>query len=103
MPFMAIYRRDDISAEQYDAFRAAVPLDSAPRGALAHAYGRTGPGFVSVDVWEDEAALHAFIRDVVAPRTEALGVEFHPPEIIRLETFVTTPGVQSFVIPFAPA
>ena len=101
MPVMAIYRRDDVSAELYEKFRASAPLDAAPLGALAHSNGRVGPGFVSVDIWEDAAAMETYINDVLIPATAALGIKFERPEIIEVQTFIATPGAQKFTIPFA--
>lgn len=101
MAVMAIYRRNDVSAELYSKYRAAVPVDAVPKGALAHAYGRTGANsIVSVDIWEDEAAMHAFIEGSVRPATEALGVVFEPPEIVAVEMFLATPATQAYLRPF---
>ncbi|HEY0651298.1 hypothetical protein, partial [Phenylobacterium sp.] len=74
MPVMAIYERTDVSSQLYNQFRARVPLDAAPQGALVHAYGREGPGFVTVDVWEDSAALERFMAERIEPACKALGV-----------------------------
>ena len=70
MPIMAIYRRDGISAELYNKYRASAPIDEVPRGALAHAYGRSGSGFVAIDIWEDPRAMDRYIRGVVIPATD---------------------------------
>lgn len=102
MAVMAIYRRDDISAQLYSQYRAAAPVDTVPRGALAHAYGRTGPtSLIVVDIWEDVAAMDAYIERTVRPATEALGAEFVPPEVIPLEFFLSTPAVSAYERPFA--
>lgn len=104
MTVMAIYRRDDVSSELYDEFRKALPLDAAPAGALVHSYGRAGPGFVSVDVWENRGALDRFIAERVKPACQAAGVTFEPPEIIEVETFRATPAAQDYLLPLeAPA
>jgi hypothetical protein len=101
MAVMAIYRRNDISAQLYSQYRAAVPVDTVPRGALAHAYGRTGPSsFVVVDIWEDADAMAAFIEGSVRPATEALGVDFQPPEIIPVDFFLATPATAAYLRPF---
>lgn len=100
MPFMAIYRRDDISAAEYDKFRAAVPLEAAPLGSLSHIHARLGDEFVSIDVWEDAEALAAFNKDVLKPATEALGHTFVDPQIVEVETFVVTPATSAYGLPF---
>ena len=103
MPIMAIYRRDDVSAELYAKFRAAAPLQTTPLGALAHVHGKVDSGFISVDVWEDAAAMERYIREVLIPATEALGIAFERPEVIEVETFLTTPAAEKFVVPFERA
>lgn len=103
MAVMAIYRRGDISPELYQAYRDEVPVDRVPRGALAHFYGREGTGFVVVDVWEDEAAMWRFIKDKIVPATERLGIAFEPPQVIPLETIITTTATRAYDVPFERA
>jgi hypothetical protein len=100
MAVMAIYRREGISAELYNMYRAKVPIERVPLGALAHFYGRSGSGYVSIDVWEDADAMWRFIRERVAPASESLGVPFEPPEVISLETIITTPAAPTYEVPF---
>jgi len=100
MAVMAIYRREDVSPELYQAYRTQVPVERVPRGALAHFYGREGRGFVVVDVWEDESAMWRFIKDKVVPATERLGVAFEPPQVIPLETIITTAATRAYDVPF---
>ncbi|WP_068875425.1 MULTISPECIES: hypothetical protein [unclassified Phenylobacterium] len=105
MTVMAIYERPDVSSQLYNQFRAHVPLDAAPQGALAHAYGREGPGFVTVDIWEDRAALERYIAERIIPACEALGVAFQRPRIVELETFRATPAAtaRKHLLPFESA
>ena len=102
MPVMAIYERQDVSSQLYNQYRALVPLDAAPLGALIHAYGREGSGFVTVDVWESREALDRFIAERIKPACRTLGVEFEEPRIVELETFRATPGAaaQKHLLPF---
>jgi hypothetical protein len=101
MPVMAIYRRNDVSAELYNRYRAAAPIDTVPRGALAHAYARTGDtSFVSIDIWEDRKALETYLHEVVAPAAQSLGVTVDWPEILPIETFITTPAAKDYLVPF---
>jgi heme-degrading monooxygenase HmoA len=100
MAIMAIYRHESVSAELYNQYRARVPIDEVPRGALAHFYGRQGAGFVTVDVWEDEDAMRAFIRDRVEPAALAVAGEFSWPETVSLTTIVTTAGAHEYERPY---
>ena len=101
MPIMAIYRRNDVTAELYDKFRAAAPIDTVPHGALAHAYSRTGEtSFVTIDIWEDQAAMERYFREVLAPAAAAVGAAADLPEIMHIDTFITTPGAQAYAVPY---
>ena len=103
MAVMAIFRREGISAELYQAYRKRVPVERVPHGAIAHFHGRDGDGFVSVDVWEDEDAMWRFIRERVEPATLALGETFVEPEVIQLQTVITTSAAAGYSVPFETA
>lgn len=102
MPVMAIYERNDVSSQLYNQYRALVPLDAAPPGALVHAYAREGSGFVTVDIWEDRQTLDRFIEERVKPACNALDVEFLEPRIVEVETFRATSAAtaQKHLLPF---
>ncbi len=105
MTVMAIYERPDVSSQLYNEFRARVPLDAAPQGALVHAYGPEGPGFVTVDILEDRAALERYIAERIEPACGALGIEFQRPRIVEVETFRVTPAAtaREHLLPYARA
>jgi hypothetical protein len=106
MPVMAIYQSDDVSADDYAAFRARLPLTAAPVGALVHAHAERGSGFITVEVWEDRAALDAFLDDVLAPAVRAMGLPLVRPEVLEVDDFIVTDGVHGREIPYgvlAPA
>jgi hypothetical protein len=100
MLVMAIYRSDDISADDYAAFRAKLPLVAAPKGALVHAHAAKDGGFITVEVWEDRKALQGFLDDVLAPTVEAMGLPLVLPEILEVDDFVVTAVVQGREIPY---
>ena len=106
MPVMAIYQSEDVSADDYAAFREKLPLTAAPHGALMHAHAERGSGFVTVEVWEDRAALEAFLDDVLAPAVRAMGLPLIRPEVLEVDDFIVTDGVHGREIPYgalAPA
>ena len=100
MPVIAIYRSDDISADDYAAFRAKLPLVAAPKGALVHAHGAMDRGFVTVEIWEDRRALEGFLDDVLAPTVRSMGLPLILPEIVEVDDFVVTDGVHGREIPY---
>jgi hypothetical protein len=97
---IAIFRRSNIPAALYDSFRARAPIDTVPRGALAHAYGRAGDDILSVDVWDDAEEMMKFIEDAVIPAARAEGLDFHWPEIVPLQTFITAPAAKAHERPY---
>ena len=100
MPVMAIYRSADVSADDYRAFRAKLPLVAAPRGALVHAHGAKDSGFVTVEIWEDRGALDHFLDDVLGPTVQSMGLPMILPEVIEVDDFVVTDGVHGREIPY---
>ncbi len=103
MPIVAIYRSDSVTPEQFRAFRAEAPIDAAPREALAHLHAQMSKGFVSIDVWDNRAALQRFIDGVLKPAAARSGLPFTEPEVLDLDTFIVTPDANAFVIPFLQA
>jgi hypothetical protein len=102
MPVMAIYQSDDVSADDYAAFRARLPLTAAPRGALVHSHAERGRGrgFITVEVWEDRASLDDFLENVLAPAVRRMGLPLIRPEVLEVDDFIVTPGVHNREIPF---
>jgi hypothetical protein len=106
MPVMAIYQSNDISADDYAAFRAKLPLTAAPRGALVHAHAERGRGFITMEVWEDRASLQGFLDEVLAPAVRSLGLPLILPEVLEVDDFIVTDGVHGRELPYgtlAPA
>lgn len=100
MPVMAIYQSDDVSADDYTAFRAKLPLTAAPRGALFHAHAERGNGFITVEVWEDRRSLQHFLDDILAPTVRRMGLPLILPEILEVDDLVVTEGVHAREIPY---
>lgn len=100
MPVMAIYQSNDVSADEYAAFRSQLPLTAAPMGALVHAKARRDGGFITVEVWEDRAALRSFLDEVLKPSVRAMGLPLILPEILEVDDLVVTEGVHSRGIPY---
>ena len=100
MPVMAIYQSDSVSADDYAAFRAKLPLTAAPLGALFHTHAERGSGFITVEVWEDRASLEGFLHGVLAPLVESMGLPMILPEILDVDDFIVTEGVHRHEIPY---
>ena len=99
MPIMAIYRSNRVTRDQYNAFRAALPLGAAPPTALVHCLAKPVDGaHLVVEVWETREAFEAFSRDVVNPALEKHGLPIVPPELIELDELAVTPSVKKYEV-----
>ena len=68
-----------VSREQYDAIRTACGwLAEAPSGGLAHLTWWEGDDCVSIDAWESEQAVQAFIEQRMLPAMAQVGVDVEP-------------------------
>lgn len=66
-----------MTAQQHDALVAAMGLDGEPAaavpGLLVHVDGPTATGWRVIDVWESEADIARFQRELFAPAAAQLG------------------------------
>lgn len=97
---VALYPRTSVSPETYASFRDRAPIDTVPAGALAHVHARSGGDVQSIDVWDDAGEMMKFIEGTVIPAVEAEGIPFRWPEILSVETFLTTPAAKAHERPF---
>src|ERR1700712_2569089 len=68
-----------VTGEQYDAVRAACGwLSEPPTGGLSHVTWWEGDDCVSLDAWESEQAMQAFIEQRMAPAMAQAGVAVEP-------------------------
>jgi len=44
--------------------------------------------------------MERYIQQVVIPASVALGIAFERPEVIEVQTFLTTQGAARYVVPF---
>ncbi|MDZ4371782.1 MAG: hypothetical protein U1C74_10215 [Phenylobacterium sp.] len=100
MAIMAIYQSGDLSPADYAVFRSRLPLTAAPMGALMHAHATDASGFVTVEIWEDQASLNAFLNEVLSPAVKAMGFPFVPPQVLAVDDFVVTEAVRNRQIPY---
>ena len=89
MAIMAIYSSQDIDRETYNRFRAAVPIEPIPKGAISHHVGFDEEGLVVVDIWETEAQLKAFLEGRLYPGARKLGLEIVEPRVLKLHALWT--------------
>lgn len=58
---------DGTTREQIEAVAAKIAAGGAPAGCLSHAIYEEGGRFRTVDVWESEADMTAFVTDRLVP------------------------------------
>ena len=75
MPIMAIYRNREVDPETFNRFRALVPVDPPPEGAIFHLVAFGDDGLLGIDVWDNEQHLTVFEETQVKPALRSLGME----------------------------
>lgn len=79
MAVIADFILPGLSPEDYDRVRAAVDwLSTPPIGGIAHVTWWDGDDCHNIDVWEEEAAMTAFIEDRLGPAMAELGLQVEP-------------------------
>ena len=90
MAIMAIYRSRDIDRETYNRFRAAVPIEPIPKGAISHHVGFDDEeGLLVVDIWETEAQLNTFLEERLYPGARKLDLTVVEPRVLQLHALWT--------------
>jgi hypothetical protein len=87
MPVVAIYRSSDVDRQAFDRYRAEVPIEPAPKGAIVHQVAFDDRGLLVIDIWEDEAALKAFTDATIVPGLQKAGIAPVEPEVLQLHAF----------------
>jgi hypothetical protein len=82
MPVMAIYRSKEVDRETFNRYRAEVPIEPAPEGAILHQVAFDGDGLLVIDVWEEEAQLKAFTESRIYPALMRVGVTPVEPKVL---------------------
>jgi hypothetical protein len=82
MPVMAIYRSSDVDLETFARYRAEVPIEPAPKGAIFHQVAFDDKGLLVIDVWENEAALRAFGEAKILPGLLKVGITPVEPQVL---------------------
>ena len=94
MPVMAIYRSSEVDRETFDRYRAEVPIEPAPIGAIFHQVAFDDAGLLVIDIWEDEAALRAFNEARVIPGLRKVGITPVEPEVLQIHALWAVPDAR---------
>ncbi len=94
MPIMAIYRSSEVDPETFNRYRAEVPIEPPPQGAIFHQVGFDKDGLLVVDVWENEAALKAFGEAKIYPALRKMGITAIEPQVIEVHALWAVPNAQ---------
>jgi hypothetical protein len=84
MTVMAIYRSNEVDPETFNRYRAEVPIEPAPAGAIFHQVAFDKDGLLVIDVWETEAELRAFNAERVYPGLQRMGITPVEPEVLQV-------------------
>lgn len=90
MAIMAIYRSREMDPETFNRFRAAVPIEPIPEGAISHHVAFDDEeGLIVFDIWETEAQLNAFLEERLYPGLQKLGLPVVEPRVAKLHALWT--------------
>lgn len=101
MPIMVKYAASHITRDRYNSIRREIGWEAdPPSGALLHiaCFDEAG-GIQSIDIWEDQASLDAYLDDRFRPALKALGVDEPRPAIFEAEVIAAAPAMEHFVLP----
>ena len=84
MPIMAIYRNSDVDPETFNRFRAEVPIEPLPAGAILHLVAFAEDGLLGIDVWDDEDHLRAFNETKIKPALSRMGKTWIEPTVVEI-------------------
>jgi len=99
MPIMAIYRSSDVDAETFNRYRAEVPIEPVPTGAIFHQAAFGKDGLLVIDIWDSEAELQAFNEARVYPAMRKMGLTPIEPEVLQLHELWTAPDARKYNVP----
>src|SRR5436190_20642305 len=104
MPIMAIYRSKEVDRETFNRYRAEVPIEPAPKGAIFHQVAFDEDGMLVIDVWESEADMRPFNDERVVPALKRMGITPMEPKILPLHAlWAATDASKHIVSTPAPA
>ena len=92
MTVIADFVLPGLSPKDYDRVRAEVDwLSEPPTGGIAHLTWWDGDDCHNIDVWENEAAMGAFIENRLGPAMGKLGLEIEPQVVFHAAHEVFAP------------
>jgi hypothetical protein len=94
MPIMAIYRSSDVDQETFNRYRAEVPIEPTPKGAIFHQVAFDDDGLLVIDIWENAADLAAFGEAKIVPALQKLGIAPIVPQVLPVYALWATEGAQ---------
>jgi hypothetical protein len=101
MPIMAIYRSSEVDPEMFNRYRAEVPIEPVPKGAIFHQVA-FDDGLLVIDIWETEADMAAFGAAKIVPALQRLGIAPIIPQVLPVYALWAAADARSHNLP-APA
>ena len=102
MPVMAIYHYSQVDPETFNRYRALVPIEPAPEGAIFHLVAFGADGLVGIDVWENEAQLKAFGDTKIKPALKEMESAWIEPTVVQVHELWAAKLAAEYNLP-APA
>ena len=102
MALMVTYDEPNVSREDYDSVRAQVGWEAAPPlGCLLHMSYFDDAGFHTVDIWDSQAELDAYLAKRFNPALKMLHLPDAAPKAMDLHLVAASPALEKYFLPAA--
>ncbi|MES3028022.1 MAG: hypothetical protein V4820_09230 [Pseudomonadota bacterium] len=100
MALMVTYDEPNVTREDYDAVRTQVGWENAPPvGCLLHMSYFDDAGFHTVDIWDSQAKLDAYLTKRFNPALKILQLPDAAPKATDLHLVAASPSLEKYFLP----
>lgn len=99
MALMVSYHAPGITQEMYEAARREIDWDHGPpAGCLLHMAAFDEDGAHTIDIWESQAQIDAYLENRFSPVLAKLGIEPGVAKILDLHVVAVSPNIEEHFI-----
>ena len=99
MALMVSYDAPGVTPDMYEAARKVIDWDHGPpAGCLLHMTSFDEAGAHTIDIWESQAQIDAYLADRFMPALATLGIEPGVAKIVDLHVVAVSPNIEEHFI-----
>lgn len=103
MALMVTYDEPKVTRDDYDAMRKQIDWENGPPvGCLLHMSYFDDAGLHTVDIWDSEAELEAYLAKRFNPALKTLQLPLAKPKVIDLHLVAASPGLEKYFLQVSP-